>query len=120
MDDDSQEEQRQAPRVAHQFIARYRPVTGNTGWLMSPLRDLSSGGARFLSEHPFLAGETVEMQLILPTSSQPVLLRARVAWAKPAKLGTVELGVAFDPEDTGVQRAIDKAVVYLLTKGRRD
>jgi len=98
-------------------MARYRaPAGGEAGWLASPLRDLSSGGARFLSEHAFAVGSELEMQLLLPTTKDPVRLQARVAWSKPAQLGMVELGVTFDPGDTAIQQSIDAAVSHFLGK----
>jgi len=63
MADAPQEELRRRPRVAHRLLVRYQPpVEGAAEWLVSPLRDLSSGGARFLSEHPFAMGETFDLQ----------------------------------------------------------
>ena len=56
------------------------------------------------------------MQLLLPTAKDPVRLRARIAWAKPAQLGMVELGVTFDPGDTAIQQKIDAAVAHFLSK----
>ena len=109
----SREEHRKAPRITHPFIVRYQPPGKHT-WLMSPLRDLSGGGARFFSEHAFTAGEAFEIQLILSTSSHPVQLKARVAWVKPWRAGLLEVGVTFDPGDVGVQRTVDAAVSRLL------
>ena len=106
-------EHRRAPRIAHPFMVRYQPAGART-WLMSPLRDLSGGGARFFSEHAFAAGEAFEIKLILPTSNHPVLLKACVAWVKPWRAGLLEVGVTFDPGDVGVQRTIDEAVSRLL------
>ena len=109
----SQAENRRTPRIAHSFMVRYQPP-GRGVWLMSPLKDLSSGGARFLSEHAFTAGEAFEVQLILATSSQPVQLKARVAWVKPWRAGLREIGLTFDAGDVGIQRTIDEAVNRLL------
>ena len=106
-------EHRRAPRVAHSFIIRYQPP-GNSAWLMSPLRDLSSGGARFLSEHAFAGGEVFDVQLVLPTASRPVPLKARVAWAKPWRAGLLDVGITFDPGDALIQRTIDEAISRLL------
>ena len=108
-------ENRRAPRIAHSFMLRYQPP-GKATWLISPLRDLSSGGARFLSEHLFTVGNVFEIQLVLPTASRPVQLKTRVAWVKPWRAGLVEVGVTFDPGDTGVQGMIDDAVTKLLAQ----
>ena len=108
---ESPKEHRLAPRAAAHPLIRYRPP-GEPGatWLVSPLRDLSSGGARFLSEHAFAVGDTFEVQLLLPAAAQPIWVRARVAWAKPGATKMVELGVTFDAGDTANQRLIDEAV----------
>ena len=99
-------------------MVRYRPMqSGVTSWLVSPLRDLSSGGARFLSEQQFSVGDVMELQLVLPVSPQPIALKARVAWTK-ARPGTTlgELGVTFDPGDVAIQRTIDAAIAHFLKK----
>jgi hypothetical protein len=113
------EEHRLAPRAAAHPLVRYRPP-GEPGatWLVSPLRDLSSGGARFLSEHPFAVGDTFEMQLLLPVAAQPIWVRARVAWAKLGVMKMVELGVTFDAGDAANQRLIDEAVARKLPDPR--
>jgi hypothetical protein len=117
MADAPREEQRRRPRVAHRLLVRYRPPTeGIAEWLVSPLRDFSSGGARFLSEHPFAAGQTFELQLLLPAAQDPVTLKARVAWTKPAQMRMTELGVTFDPGDAAMQRLIDATVEHFLQK----
>ena len=121
MADAPQDEQRRRPRISRPFMIRYRPSgKEQAGWLISPLRDLSGGGARFISEYPFFAGDTFEIQLLLPASKQPVLLKARVAWAKAAHIeGLSEVGVTFDPGDSGIQQTIDQAVAYFLDKQQR-
>jgi hypothetical protein len=96
-------------------MVRYQ-APGTPAWLMSPLRDLSSGGARFLSEHPFAAGDVFEIQLVLPNTVQPVHLKARAAWVKPWRAGLVEIGVTFNPGDRGVQATIDEAVNRILQR----
>ena len=116
---DPPEEHRRSTRVAFRLLARYRPP-GEPGatWLVSPLRDLSSGGARFLSEHPFAVGDTFEVQLLLPAAAQPIWVRARVAWVKPGAMKMVELGVTFDAGDAANQRLIDEAVARRLSGPR--
>jgi Tfp pilus assembly protein PilZ len=113
----SAEEHRHAPRITQAFMVRYRAPTGSRpSWLVAPLRDLSSGGARFLSEGAFDVGDELEIQLLLPLSREPVSLPARVAWVKSAPLGMVELGVTFNPGDVRVQQTIDAAVLRFLHK----
>ncbi len=113
------EPQRRAPRIPKGFIVRFRAVgEPSAGWCVSPLRDLSQGGARFLSEQTFAVGTALETLLVLPASQQPVPLSARVAWAKPPAMGLAELGITFDvaPGDTASQQAIAAAVKRFLER----
>ncbi len=113
-------EQRRDPRIMHSFMVRYRATArGQVSWFVSPLRDLSSGGARFICECAFDVGTLLEMQLLLPISEQPVAVKARVAWAKPGPLNLTEHGVTFNPEDLGAQRIIDTSVAHFLRKQQR-
>ena len=112
------QEHRRLPRVDRHYMVRYRPISagGGGGWLVSPLRDLSSGGARFISEHPFTPGEAFEMQLLLPISTQPIAMKARVAWVKTRTMSMVEMGITFDPGDIALQRTIDAAISRFIQK----
>ena len=115
------ENQRKHPRLTKPFMVRYRPMGAEpAGWLASPLRDLSSGGARFISEHAFAVGDLMELQLLLPVPEQPLQLSARVAWVKSANPTLREVGVTFDPGDVGIQQLIDQVVTRFLDKQRRD
>lgn len=106
-------EQRQDPRVAHPFMVRYY---WQDSWHISPLKDFSASGARFVSEYPFAAGELLDAQLILPLARQPIAARARVVWVKPSSLGLAELGVTFELGDTEAKQAIEAAVAHFLRK----
>ena len=73
MADTPKNEQRRRPRINRPFIVRYRPAsTEDAKWFVSPLRDLSGGGARFVSEYPFFVGDTFELQLLLQVPEQPL------------------------------------------------
>ncbi len=96
-------------------MVRYRLAnTGQTAWQVSPLRDFSRTGVRFISEHPYEIGAVLELQLALPTSREPLALAGRVAWVKPRFLETLELGVTFDKIDPGIQQSIDDAIAHFL------
>ena len=109
-------EHRRDPRVSRAFLIRYRcPAAGQERWLVSPLRDLSRSGARFLSERMFAVGVPLELQLVLPVSRQPVVVGAHVAWQQPGALGMVEMGVTFDlGADDAARRAVDTSVAHFL------
>jgi len=115
----SEREHRRAPRITQSFMARYRALSGGQGtWAVSPLRDFSSGGARFVCEDAFPVGTVLELQLVLPSSKAPVPLQAQVTWVKPGLLNLTELGVAFSPVEADIQQLIDTAVVHFVRKQR--
>jgi len=98
-------------------MVRYRAASGGQGaWAVSPLRDFSRGGARFVCENAFPVGTVLELQLMLPSSKTPVPLEAQVTWAKPGPINLAELGVAFSPVEAGIQQLIDTAVAHFVHK----
>ena len=111
-------EHRRDPRITRGFMVRYRRPTEH-GWSVSPLRDLSSSGARFLGEQPFVLGTDLDLQLVLPLAKEPLVLQARVAWMKPGPMHLTEYGVTFQTEAPGVQEIIDVAVAHFLRKQRK-
>jgi hypothetical protein len=109
-------ENRKRPRVHHPFMVRYRRP-GETLWSVSPLKDLSGGGARFIAEGQIPDQTIFELQLLLPTAAQPVWVKARVTWVKQLRQGLMtELGVTFTPDDIAGQHAIDTAVDHYRNK----
>ena len=116
----SETERRRVMRIIRSFIVRYpSPTSGQGFWLVSTLRNFSTCGARFFCERTFRVGEAMIVQLILPTSREPVVLKARVVWVKAlALLGMVDLGVSFEPSDEQATKALTSAANFFLTKKR--
>ena len=113
----SEAERRRAIRIIHSFIVRYQSLpAAPRSWLVSTLRDFSQTGARFLCDHPFGVGETMNPQLGLPTSKEPVTLTARVVWTKPSRLDVTELGIEFTPPDERAASVITAAADFFLVK----
>ena len=112
------QEPRRDPRISHAFIARYRLADAPAGgWLVSPLRNLSGHGARFLCEREFPVGSMLEFQLQLGLAQPPIRLRARVAWIKQAQiLKMFELGVSFESADPDAQQGLQAAVSAFMQK----
>ena len=108
-------ERRQGDRVARAFMVRYQPPAsrGSDSWAMSPLKNFSRTGARFFSDYEFKVGEWILLQMLLPSSKQPVWLKARVVWMKPGPMGMVDVGVAFGLSEPAAQQAIEQAVTFL-------
>jgi len=90
--------------------------TPNAAWSLSPLRDLSGSGARFMCEVTFPVGTSLELQLLLPPAKDPLPLAARVAWAKPGPMQLTEHGVVFEAIDATSQQLLEHAVTYFLRK----
>ncbi len=113
-------ERRRAVRLPLTFMVRYQyPGSQRAVWSSAPLRNFSRLGVRFISEYPFQVGATVALQLILPTSEQPVWVEARVAWTQPSRLGMTEIGVAFQLADAQTREAIVSAAVFFSKEGQR-
>ena len=113
----SQPEQRRSRRVNRSLLIRYRGPTMPEGtWLISPLRDFSSSGARFLTERFFRVGESLDIQLVLPVARDPAVLTGHVVWKRPSTMGLTELGVTFTAERPETQQLIDVAVAQFLRK----
>lgn len=110
-------ERRQAPRIMHGFLIRYRAAAeGEAGWFVSPLIDLSTKGARFLSERPFQVNTPLEIQLVLPNSKEPVAVTGHVVRTSPGRLGMTELGVVFDRVEPIAQERIEAAVTHFFRR----
>ncbi len=112
----SETEHRRAIRIIRSFLVRY--ASGPGSWPVSTLRNFSTYGARFFCERTFRVGEAMMVQLILPTSREPVVLKARVVWTKPSSFGLVDLGVSFEPSDERSTKALTNAANFFLTKKR--
>jgi hypothetical protein len=107
-------ERRQAFRVTRRFILRYQLPTAASGeWQASPLRDVSTTGARFLSEQRLDPGARLSAVLQLG-AARPLPLVARVMWTKPAQAGLIEVGVTFEFSRAADQRLLDDTVSHLL------
>ncbi len=113
-------EQRRVPRVDRPLIARYRAFgSGDAAWFVSPLRNISETGARFLSERTFKPGRLLELHVTVPTSRQPLVLSARVSWTRPAAQELWEVGVHFEVIQPDDRRFLRETVRTVLRR-RRD
>lgn len=112
------QEHRRVPRVKRSFMIRYRSATGPLSWGLSPLRDLSDGGARFMSETSFAVGDELLLELLLPVSKEPIPITARVAWAKAGPMAVSEYGVRFHVQDERIRQALAEAVTRFTSNVR--
>ena len=112
-------ERRQASRIGRPFMVRYRvAAAGPLSWGMSPLHDLSAGGARFVAEETFAIGDELRLELLLPVSKEPIAVTARVTWTKPSPLALSEYGVAFELKDEHARQVITEAVIHFAKRGQ--
>ena len=95
-------ERRRAARLQRSFWVWFRDAQGAGAWQVSPMRDFTARGVRFVAEQAFEAGTRLEMKLMLPMAAQPLRLTGRVAWARPlegVRLHLTEHGVVFDARE---------------------
>ena len=114
------DERREAPRIRKGLIVKYRLSSeGASQWRMSPLRDFSATGIRFIAECSFPVGSVLELQLCLPTCAEPLRVAGIVKWVKAASSGSLaEHGVIFSQVDAVTQQQIAQAAELLLKKER--
>jgi hypothetical protein len=109
-------EQRREPRISKPFMVRYRAAGGGAAWDAAPLRDLSCSGVRFLSARAFERGQALDLQLLLPTAKEPLVLGGEVMWAKAAPMDVFEIGVAFHGVSPAADRLLEEAVSRFIQK----
>lgn len=85
---------------------------------MSPLKDLSRSGARFLCERTFAVGAVLDVKLLLPVANEPVAVMARVVWVRQRPTGLAEHGIRFALEDSSTGTVIERAVLHTLKRRR--
>ena len=105
-------DQRRTPRVPCRMVVRYQNRQ-ELRWDMIPLKDVSQGGARFLSEHLLDAGAAVKFLFGLPLFMKHVDVPARVVWKKPVYSGQLQMteyGVAFTSLAPEVRQTLGESV----------
>ena len=109
-------------RRQREFLVWYRCSTDDAAlWGVSPLRDISKSGVRFLSEQSFEVGTDLTLRFLFPFSTQTLIVPARVAWVKVAQMKTwqlMECGVTFHVTAPELQSQIDRVIEQFL--GRQD
>ena len=112
------EDRRRAPRIDKRFMVKYRcPSLGHAQWMMSPIKDLSAVGLRFVGEFAFARGTDIELQIILPILQEPLPARGVIVWQRPASAPkTYEHGVEFSDSDPAVFEQLSQAVDHFLRK----
>lgn len=70
--------------------------------------DISAGGAYIETRHPLAVGREIALSFSLPAGSAAIKIDARVV-----RNDNKGIGVAFQSQDTGIQRAIVEMVAAL-------
>ncbi len=116
----SQAERRGTGRIIRPLLIRYRPQGRvDLNWHMSPLRDLSQSGARFVSEQAFSLGTALEVQLTLPIRRESIRAGAKIIRTHALSPQLFEYGIAFGPLASDVQHSIDVTVDHFMKKAGR-
>ena len=114
-------EQRRAARVPCQMVVRFQNRQ-ELRWDPIPLKDLSQGGARFLSEHLLDTGAVVKFMFGLPLFMKDADVPARVVWKKlvySGRLQMTEYGVAFTSISPEVRQTLGDTVRRTLASSLR-
>jgi hypothetical protein len=85
-------------RVYARLPTRLRALVGHpqAGWMRhAPVENMGLGGARVLVHERVTPGDAVTMSLTAPTLWDPLVLKARVAWAAPGG-PPYAAGIAFE------------------------
>ena len=111
-------ERRRSPRVNKRFMVKYRsPDEGQSEWLMSPIKDLSTVGVRFFADSGYAVGSFMELQLCLPAFKEPVVTRGQVIWQRrPGPTIMTEHGVEFLHLEQADLERISQVTKYFLKK----
>ncbi len=77
------QEERRAQRVERLFLVRYQcPSIGEMDWEISPIRNLSGTGLRFLAESDYPIGVILDLRLQVPTVEQPLVVPPTIIWKR--------------------------------------
>ena len=112
-------ENRYSPRVSKGYMIRYRSgssLSDKADWAVSPLRNISETGVSFLSEQLFPAGSELEMQLLLPSTPEPIIVKGTVVAIRQTSPKLMQLGIQFTDPDAEAQAAIRQAISKFLRR----
>lgn len=111
------EERRRSPRIDRRFMVKYRcPSRGQAQWMMSPIKNISSSGVRFIGETGYPTGVVLELLLHLPTSTEAVPVNGVVVWQRGGAMQLTEHGVQFVSASAAAKQQIQQALEFLLKK----
>jgi hypothetical protein len=85
------------------------------GWQhQAPVENLGLGGARIVTDDKLAIGDAVTLSFTAPTLWDPLVLRARVAWAaQPAPGAPRRVGLAFEHKSADAVFALYELIATL-------
>jgi len=113
------DERRKDTRIEKHFMVHYKPAKEEGGsWRMSPLKDISKNGARFLYEGDCAMGEQLILELHMPANPAAQRIKATVVRIQETDNRWAEIGVSFNEIDEKTQNDINAIVNWFLKKRR--
>ena len=110
-------DRRQYQRTPLPFEAKYR-FSGDftTAWRTVRTMNISAGGMRFRSADFIEEGAVLDVQVALPTRSEPLTIKARVVWSQAMGSGVTENGAEFFDVSPDEETKIDELVQFLAKR----
>ena len=112
-----EKERRDFGRIPVPFDIRYR-IYGELGesWHDLTTSNISGGGMRFRTEELITVGTPLEVQIGLPGSPAPLVVRGKIVWSRLLGSGVSENGVQFMDMTPEQHEHIDGLVRFLMKK----
>lgn len=114
-------ERRQFPRTNHTYTISFKIYNEpEANWGISNTRNLSLGGALFLSSESFLPETLLEIRLKIPTQSANCQCRARIQrCGGPLKNAFYKTTIYFTEIDTRYIEPLRESINFFLGKEKR-
>ncbi len=114
-------DRRNFPRTSHSYTISFKEHDEpEINWDISSTRNLSLGGALFLSSEPFSHHSLLDIRLRIPAQNAHCKCRAIVQRGKgPLKKAFYEIAVYFTEIDTNSIEQLRKSISFFLGKDKR-
>lgn len=91
-------ERRIFERFTARFPAKFKDSRDDFGSEVF-LRDASASGVHILSKERLYLHDPVSLEIVVPDGGQPMVLKGKVVWSKPANAVMWEIGLQFPRVD---------------------
>ncbi len=114
-------DRRKFPRTSHTYTISFKEHNEpEINWDISNTRNLSLGGALFLSSEPLLTGSLLDIRLKIPAQNAHCKCRAIVQRCKgPFKGAFYKIAIYFAEIDTNSIEQLRKSVGFFLEKNKK-